>query len=79
MRYEAVVGFNTKQIWIYDNVNNSYIDPPAVILQAARTYALNDEEWSWEKECEYVERIANEQNPDWLHDGNEYFDENLEI
>ena len=79
MRYEAITGFNTKQVWIYDNKNNSYIDPPTFILEAARTYALNSGEWSWKKEEEYVERIANEQNPDWLHDGNEYFSENFEI
>ena len=67
MRYEAVMGVNTKQWWIYDNENDSYIDPPIDVLEE-----LNEDE----ERC--MEKI-NKEEPDWLHDGNEYFDEDFEI
>ena len=32
MRYDALLGPNTKQFWIYDNENDTYIDPPIDVL-----------------------------------------------
>lgn len=32
MRYLAIIGFNTKQWWVYDEETNMYIDPPIEVL-----------------------------------------------
>jgi hypothetical protein len=28
----AVTGFNTKQVWVYDNEHDTYIDPPKCVV-----------------------------------------------
>jgi hypothetical protein len=76
-RYEAMLGPNTKQFWLYDNENDTYIDPPLEVLDKIDDIRYQDG-------CETadsisaaeteLERIANEEQPDWLHDGNEYAD-----
>ena len=76
MRYEALLGPNTKQFWLYDNENDTYIDPPTTVLDEAEKIR-----WADGKETansisaaeNYLERIANTNpEPSWLHDGNEY-------
>ena len=80
MRYDAVFGFNTKQWWIYDNENNSYIDPPTEVLNKLKEIEYKDDKRNPDEAGRYLEEIANtEPEPDWLHDGNEYFDEDFEI
>ena len=59
-KYSALLGFNTKQLWVYDEENDVYIDPPAEVLDA-----LPEDQEEAEKE---LARIANEENPDWLLD-----------
>ena len=76
-RYEALLGPNTKQFWLYDSVNETYIDPPTEILKKIDKIRYQNEEETADSisaaETE-LERIANEEQPDWLHDGNEYSD-----
>ena len=81
MRYEASLGPNTKQFWLYDNEKNVYIDPPIDVLEKA-------EEIRWKDGAEtadsisdaeaYLEDLANNENPEWLHDGYEYDADELE-
>lgn len=63
-RYSVLTGPNTKQLWVYDEVNDTYIDPPADILDEI------DEKFDWDdwqdKE-NALQEIVN-QNPDWLQD-----------
>lgn len=33
-RYEAILGFNSKQWWVYDSDNDRYIDPPKEVLDS---------------------------------------------
>lgn len=73
MRYEGVIGFNTKQIWIYDNKLNIYIDPPTEVLNN-----ITD----WRDDCDVaineIEEIANNK-PDWLNDTDNWIDEEYDI
>lgn len=73
-RLEAMVGFNTKQLWIYDNVRDVYIDPPAEVLDS-----LPD----WREDSERAEEALLEickTEPDWLFDREFWYgDEDFEI
>ena len=59
-RYDAVMGFNTKQLWVYDNWEDVYIDPPKEVLDS-----LPQDDEAAERE---LTRIANEEKPSWLQD-----------
>lgn len=61
MRYMAVLGFNTKQWWVYDNKKDLYIDPPTEVLDELEKLDDTDEQES------LLEKLAN-QEPDWLFD-----------
>ncbi len=84
MRYEAMCGPNTKQFWLYDNENDTYIDPPLEVLEEIDKIAYPE---NGETTADTIsaaenrlEEIANaEDEPDWLHDGYEYDAEELEI
>jgi len=73
MRYEAVLGFNSKQWWVYDNKNDTYIDPPQDILNNLREYGdIEGQELE-------LNRISNSiPAPDWLFD-KEYIYSDIEI
>ncbi len=82
MRYEALLGPNTKQLWLYDNENDTYIDPPTDVFKEAEKIMYADEEVTADSISAaeaYLENIANNDNPDWLHDGNEYPAEETEV
>lgn len=73
-RYMALLGPNTKQFWLYDEENDSYIDPPISVLEEADAIRYkdgNDTADSISEAEAYLEKIA-ATDPDWLHDGNEY-------
>lgn len=61
MRYMAVLGFNTKQWWVYDNKKDLYIDPPIEVLDELEKLDDTDEQER------LLEKLAN-QEPDWLFD-----------
>lgn len=65
-RYSVLMGFNTKQLWVYDEEADTYIDPPADVLSAL---PADDDAAAVE-----LDRIANEENPDWLHDQDYTYD-----
>ena len=61
----ATSGFNTKQVWVYDDEHDTYIDPPKEVLD--RIDAQVDDWWDFSKKEELMdEEIAT--NPDWLQD-----------
>lgn len=70
-RYSALLGFNTKQLWIYDEQEDVYIDPPTEVLDSLPSWNLVDGSEEAEKE---LARIANEENPDWLYDEDYWYD-----
>ena len=62
LQVEIILGFNTKQWWVYSNKYEVYIDPPACILNL-----LPD----WREDSDKAEEALKEivdQNPDWLYD-----------
>ncbi len=70
-RYSALLGFNTKQVWLYDEVNDCYIEPPSEILEQ---HPDEDEAQ------EYLEEIANSDNPpEWLSDTDYIYDGDIDI
>ena len=74
-RYEVSFGPNTKQLWIYDNDKEVFIDPPLEVL-----YKLDEDfgkEWSQEKEEELL-KIVNEK-PDWLFEEEYWYDDDIDI
>lgn len=69
---EPILGFNTKQWWVYDNENNIYIDPPKDVLD--KLSILPEEQ----REKALANIIAT--NPEWLQDSNYWYDdEDFEI
>ena len=62
MRYEAILGFNSKQWWAYDNDTDEYCNPPKTVLDEIRNHSDDVDE---------QERFFNEileKEPDWLND-----------
>lgn len=73
-RYIALVGPNTKQFWLYDEVNETYIDPPTEVLEEIEKICRGDGEETYESLNAAQARLEElaRQEPDWLHDGHEY-------
>lgn len=68
MRYLAIIGFNTKQWWVYDNEVDIYIDPPIEVLNEL-------DEMSAIEGGERLTQIANaDPTPDWLFDKDYWYD-----
>lgn len=68
MRYLALIGFNTKQWWVYDEETNMYIDPPIEVLDELDELQQDEAE-------ERLTQIANANpTPDWLFDKDYWYD-----
>lgn len=68
MRYLAILGFNTKQWWVYDEKEDVYIDPPAELLDELDELQQDEAE-------ERLTQIANaDPTPDWLFDKDYWYD-----
>ena len=63
IRYSVLLGFNTKQLWVYDEEENVFIDPPSEILNE-----INKKFSDIDDEMNYLENICNNDKPDWLND-----------
>lgn len=82
-RYLILLGPNTRQWWIYDEVHDCYIDPPADVLQEisqddrsfTRVNGVLKEVFNSEEEK--LRHIVSE-NPDWLKDTDHWY-YNIEI
>lgn len=53
-RYLILKGYNTKQLWVYDEIEDIYIDPPIEVLD------LSEEE---------LDEVVNNDKPSWLYNG----------
>lgn len=62
MRYEALLGFNTKQWWVYDNYTDEYCDPPTKVLNQIGDYSRDVNE----QKSFFDGILATE--PEWLND-----------
>lgn len=60
----AIGGFNTKQVWVYDNEHDTYIDPPKAVLDEIEA---KTEHWDFDTQESLLNEIL-ETNPDWLQD-----------
>lgn len=68
MRYLALIGFNTKQWWVYDKEVDIYIDPPIEVLNEL-------DKMSAIEAGERLTQIANAApTPDWLFDKDYWYD-----
>ncbi len=78
-RYESLYGPNTKQLWIYDNEQDAFIDPPKEVLdEIEEKFDLNTADGLSEAEG-YLDDICNNEEPDWLEDEDYTYDEDLDI
>lgn len=77
MRYEALLGPNTNQWWIYDNENDKLIDPPTIVLEVLKCYPSETVE-DMDVITNVLEVIANA-NPDWINDKEYIYDGDLEV
>ena len=68
-RYEAVLGFNTKQWWAYDNLKDEYCDPPQEVLNRIEQHSSEIDE----QEAFFNELLEDE--PAWLNDVNHRYKE----
>ena len=68
MRYLAILGFNTKQWWVYDEKTGMYIDPPVEVLNELDELQQDEAE-------ERLTQIANaDPTPGWLFDKDYWYD-----
>lgn len=68
MRCLAVLGFNTKQWWVYDESADIFIDPPIEVLDEL-------DELQQDEAGERLTQIANaDPAPDWLFDKDYWYD-----
>ena len=65
-RYEAVLGFNSKQWWAYDVLTDEYCDPPKIVLEEIDKYGGDWREDPNKAEAYFNELLSKE--PDWLND-----------
>lgn len=68
--YLILLGPNTRQWWIYDEVHDCYIDPPAAVLQKIKEEKHDANgvlKAVFDSEEEKLRQIVSE-NPDWLKD-----------
>lgn len=72
-RFEFVIGFNTKQPWVYDNVWDSYIDPPSKVLDKLPNWRNDDNKWYEELQAEVSK------DPEWLYDRDYWYNGEVEI
>ena len=73
-RLEPVLGPNTKQWWVYDNIRNMYIDPPSTVLDSLPDYR-DDIDAASNKLLDIIR-----EEPDWLNDDDYwYVEEDFEI
>ena len=73
-RLDVMIGFNTKQPWVYDNIRDVYIDPPAEVLDSLP---------NWREDSDKTEEALLEickTEPDWLLERQFWYgDEDFEI
>ena len=62
LQVEIILGFNTKQWWVYSNEHDVYIDPPEEVLDS-----LPDWREDSDKAEKELQKIV-DSNPDWLYD-----------
>lgn len=73
-RYIAIMGFNTKQWWVYDEETGNYIDPPSEILNEVKNSSQDIDE-----QQEHLNQILSSE-PEWLNDKEYiYEDDDYEI
>ena len=71
-RFELVIGFNTKQAWVYDEVWDVFIDPPSEVLDKLSNWR-NGDEWYKELNAEVSK------DPEWLYNRDYWYDGEIEI
>lgn len=64
LKLEVVTGFNTKQLWVYDEANDTYIDPPKEVLDEIDA-RFDQHDWDG-KEAALQEIV--DTDPNWLRD-----------
>lgn len=73
--YCVVTGFNSKQLWVYNDLADVYIDPPENILDEINS---RFERYEWEnKEKALMDIIRT--SPSWLKDTTYYYSGNMDI
>ena len=72
-RFELVIGFNTKQPWVYDGVWDVYIDPPSEVLDRLPNWRDDDDKWYEELQAEVSK------DPEWLYDRDYWYEGEIEI
>ena len=63
----AVTGFNTKQLWVYDSENDTYIDPPKEVLDEIDAKTKDSDVVDYSEKENLLDEIIST-NPDWLQD-----------
>lgn len=67
MTLEILIGFNSKQWWVYDSEKNVYIDPPKEVLDSLPDWR------EFPDEAEKAFQKIIDQNPDWLNDSDYWY------
>lgn len=70
-RYCAILGFNSKKWWAYDEKEDEFIDPPKEVLKE-----INQKGGDWRENPDKAENYFNKllaKEPSWLNDVNYRF------
>ena len=75
-RWLPVLGFNTKEWWIFDEQDNCYVDIPVCVFEEMDLQGFTEQD----EEDDFLFDLCNAEEPDWLFDEDyRYYDEDFEI
>ena len=67
LSFDVFVGFNTNQLWVYENNTNTLIDPPSEVLNKVEAMFEDDGDWHYDEQEAELQKIVGT-NPSWLYD-----------
>ena len=70
---DVMAGPNTKQLWVYDNELDVFIDPPAAVLDKC-----DEAGGDWDDKQARLEEMLKD-NPKWLQDKEFWYDGDTDI
>ena len=68
----VLAGPNTKQLWVYEEDKDIFIDPPADVLDECRKAGED-----WDAQIERLESLV-EEDPAWLQDQDYWYDGDID-
>ena len=79
LSFDCFVGFNTKQLWVYENNTNTLIDPPSEVLDKIDARFADDEvNWHYDEMENELQKVV-DTNPGWLYDKDYWYPGDMDV